>query len=93
MIHGSSRGDELDAALPDNPVYLQVTRDSSFVNSRAIEAVGIDEMTDPAFERDADGRLTGVITNDDAADDVKTAAGFSPQPAGGVARDLRVCRC
>ena len=57
-------------------MYLQVTRDSSFVSSRAIEAVGIDEMTDPAFERDADGRLTGVITNDDAADDVKTAAGF-----------------
>ena len=68
--------DELDAALPDNPVYLQVTRDSSFVNSRAIEAVGIDKMTDPAFERDANGRLTGVITNDDAADDVKTDAGF-----------------
>jgi hypothetical protein len=57
-------------------LYLQVTRDSSFVNSRAIEAVGIDKMTDPAFERDANGRLTGVITNDEAADDVKTAAGF-----------------
>ena len=68
--------DELDAVLPDNPLYLQVTRDSSFVNSRAIEVVGIDEMTDPAFERDGNGRLTGVITNDDAADDVKTAAGF-----------------
>ena len=68
--------DELDEVLPDNPLYLQVTRDSSFVNSRAIEAVGIDKMTDPAFERNANGRLTGVITNDEAADDVKTAAGF-----------------
>jgi predicted amidohydrolase YtcJ len=46
------------------------------VNSRAIEAIGMDKMDDPAILSDASGRLTGVIDTDDAADKIRDAAGF-----------------
>ena len=68
--------EELDQVAPNNPVYLQVTRQFTFVNSRAIEAIGIDKMDDPGILRDASGRLTGVIDTDDAADEIREAAGF-----------------
>lgn len=68
--------EELDTVAPNNPVYLQVTRQWTFVNSRAIEAIGMDKMDDPAILRDAGGRLTGVIDTDDAADKIRDAAGF-----------------
>ena len=53
--------DELDQVAPNNPVLLQFTRCCTFVNSRAIEALGLDEMTEPWIARDASGRLTGVL--------------------------------
>ncbi|MFM9369859.1 amidohydrolase [Streptomyces sp. Da 82-17] len=57
---------ELDALVPDRPVYL-VNRDhhGAWVNSRALECAGIDARTpDPAdgrIERDADGTPTGML--------------------------------
>ncbi|MDI3389216.1 amidohydrolase [Streptomyces sp. B-S-A8] len=57
---------ELDALVPDRPVYL-VNRDhhGAWVNSRALERAGIDARTpDPAdgrIERHADGTPTGML--------------------------------
>ncbi|MHB9755854.1 amidohydrolase [Streptomyces sp. BYX5S] len=57
---------ELDALVPDRPVYL-VNRDhhGAWVNSRALRAAGIDARTpDPAdgrIERAADGSPTGTL--------------------------------
>ncbi|MFF2502854.1 amidohydrolase [Streptomyces sp. NPDC058067] len=57
---------ELDALVPDRPAYL-VNRDhhGAWVNSRALQAAGIDSRTpDPAdgrIERDADGAPTGML--------------------------------
>ncbi|MFB6675109.1 amidohydrolase [Streptomyces sp. NPDC056390] len=57
---------ELDALVPDRPAYL-VNRDhhGAWVNSRALQAAGIDARTpDPAdgrIERDADGAPTGML--------------------------------
>ena len=53
--------DELDRVAPDNPVLLQYTRSHTYLNSRAIEAIGLDEMNAPWIVRDAGGRPTGVI--------------------------------
>lgn len=53
--------EELDEAVPKNPVLLQFTRCCTYLNSRAIEALGLDKMTEPWIERDAGGRPTGVI--------------------------------
>ncbi|MFF1357438.1 amidohydrolase [Streptomyces sp. NPDC058297] len=57
---------QLDALVPDRPAYL-VNRDhhGAWVNSRALQAAGIDARTpDPAdgrIERDADGTPTGML--------------------------------
>ncbi|WP_329566744.1 amidohydrolase [Streptomyces sp. NBC_01361] len=57
---------ELDALVPDRPAYL-VNRDhhGAWVNSRALQAAGIDaRMPDPSdgrIERDADGAPTGML--------------------------------
>ncbi|MFF3492250.1 amidohydrolase [Streptomyces sp. NPDC002795] len=57
---------ELDALVPDRPVYL-VNRDhhGAWVNSRALHAAGLDARTpDPSdgrIERDADGTPTGML--------------------------------
>lgn len=57
---------ELDALVPDRPAYL-VNRDhhGAWVNSRALQAAGIDaRMPDPSdgrIERDADGTPTGML--------------------------------
>ncbi|WP_327358588.1 amidohydrolase [Streptomyces sp. NBC_01304] len=57
---------ELDAIVPDRPVYL-VNRDhhGAWVNSRALDRAGIDARTpDPAdgrIEREADGTPTGML--------------------------------
>jgi hypothetical protein len=53
--------DELDEVAPDNPVLLQVTREHTYLNSRAIEAAGLDQMDAPWIVRDDAGRPTGVI--------------------------------
>ncbi|MGK3951051.1 amidohydrolase [Microbacterium sp. I2] len=56
---------ELDAAAPDNPVYVQELYDRGILNSAGLRACGFDDdSTDPArgtLVRDASGSLTGEI--------------------------------
>ena len=63
---GTPTADDLDAVVPDRPVFLP-NRDhhGAWVNSRALEIAGIDRDTadpvDGRIERDADGRPTGTL--------------------------------
>jgi len=57
---------ELDAVVPDRPVFLPSTdHHDAWVNSRALEIVGVDADTpdraDGWFERDERGRPTGTV--------------------------------
>jgi predicted amidohydrolase YtcJ len=58
--------EELDRIAPSNPVVLQAIYRQSYLNSAALKAAQIDASTpDPAngkFEKDANGRLTGLVT-------------------------------
>lgn len=54
---------ELDQAAPDNPVYVQFTRCCAFMNTRAIELMGLAAMDQPWIERDASGKPTGRIND------------------------------
>jgi predicted amidohydrolase YtcJ len=54
--------EELDAVAPNNPVQLQFTRCCTYVNSKTIEAMGLDKKTDAWIQRDASGRPTGIIS-------------------------------
>ena len=56
--------EELDAVAPDNPVLLQVTREHTYLNSRAVEAAGLDRLDAPWIVRDDAGRPTGVIEDE-----------------------------
>jgi len=67
--------EELDQAVPNNPVLLQFTRAQTYLNSKAIEAIGLDKMNQPWIMRDASGRPTGVVENAGAGA-VRNAAGF-----------------
>ena len=53
--------EELDKYSPDNPVFLQFSRAETFLNSKAIDTIGLDKMDQPWIVRDAKGRPTGVI--------------------------------
>ncbi len=53
--------EELDQVAPDNPVFLQFTRSEEYLNSKAIEATGLEEMDEPWIRRDANGRATGIF--------------------------------
>ena len=68
--------EELDAAAPDNPVLLQVTREHTYLNSRAIEAAGLDRLDAPWIVRDAAARPTGVIE----AEGINLVAEARPAP-------------
>jgi hypothetical protein len=68
--------DELDKVAPNNPVFLQFTREETYVNSKAIDATGMDTITEPWVERDASGRPTGVIKGDQGTARIRNAAGF-----------------
>lgn len=56
---------ELDRIAPDNPVVIQAVYRHSYLNTAALKAAKIDESTpDPRggkIEKDANGKLTGVI--------------------------------
>jgi predicted amidohydrolase YtcJ len=54
---------ELDAAAPNNPVYLQFSRCCAFMNQKAIDLLGIDAIKQPWVERDAAGKPTGRIND------------------------------
>jgi len=63
--------EELDKIAPDNPVSLQESYYQVFLNSRALQALGIEaNAPDPAgfvkgtIMRDASGKPTGVIRGD-----------------------------
>jgi predicted amidohydrolase YtcJ len=52
---------ELDQIVSTHPLLLQFTRGETFVNSKAIEVLGLEARTEPWVTRDASGRATGVI--------------------------------
>jgi predicted amidohydrolase YtcJ len=58
--------DELDSVVDTHPVLLQFTRAETYVNSRAIDLIGLEKRTEPWVKRDASGRSTGVIDASDA---------------------------
>ena len=55
--------EELDAVLPDTPLYIQEAYARAFANSAALEAAGVTRDTEHAgpggITKDADGNLTG----------------------------------
>jgi len=57
---------ELDQLAPNNPVALQAIYRHTYLNTAALKAAGVDEKTpDPTggkIERDASGRLTGLVS-------------------------------
>jgi predicted amidohydrolase YtcJ len=67
---------ELDAIVSDRPVLLQFTRSETYLNSRAVEAIGLDKMTEPWIRRDASGRPTGVVD----AGGANRVSGAIPKP-------------
>jgi predicted amidohydrolase YtcJ len=74
--------DELDQYAPDNPVFLQASRAETFVNSKAIEAVGLEKMREPWILRDASGRATGVLAPGEGGGTVRDLAKFLDAPNG-----------
>ena len=52
---------ELDQIDSTHPVLLQFTRGETYVNSKAIEVLGLEARTEPWIKRDASGKSTGVI--------------------------------
>jgi predicted amidohydrolase YtcJ len=67
---------ELDKIVSTHPVLLQFTRAETYLNSKAIEAIGLEKMTEPWIRRDASGRSTGVIGPEGAG----RASGVIPKP-------------
>jgi hypothetical protein len=54
--------EELDRVAPDHPVFLQASYYEAYLNSRALEALGLEQAPDaPGVVRDAAGRPTGRI--------------------------------
>jgi hypothetical protein len=52
---------ELDAVAPNHPVLLQFTRAETYLNSRAVDVLGLATRTEPWIRRDAGGQPTGVL--------------------------------
>ena len=67
---------ELDRIVSDRPMLLQFTRAETYLNSRAVEAIGLDKMTEPWIRRDASGRPTGVVD----APGANRVSGVIPKP-------------
>jgi predicted amidohydrolase YtcJ len=76
--------DELDKYSPENPVFLQASRAETFINSKAIEVLGLETMKEPWILRDANGRATGVIAPGGGGR-VRDMAKFLDAPNGGRA--------
>lgn len=62
-VAGELDRDALDRMVPDRPLRVQHRSGAAwFVNSRAIEVLGLDASVDaPGVERDAEGRATGRL--------------------------------
>ena len=57
--------EELDAVAPNNPVLLQASYYEAFLNSRAIQTLGLDQSpASTGVIRDANGRPTGRVSED-----------------------------
>jgi len=69
---------ELDKVSPSHPVLLQVTRAETYLNSRAVEVLGLAKRKDPWITRDASGQPTGVLD----------AGGANFGPATGVSEAI-----
>ena len=67
--------DELDKIAPNNPVFLQFTREQYYLNSKAIEMTGMEKMTDAEIRRDASGRATGIVDGDRVGGVLRNASG------------------
>jgi hypothetical protein len=67
--------DELDKVAPNNPVFLQFTREQYYLNSKAIEMTGMEKMTDKEIQRDAKGRATGIVDGDRVGGMLRNASG------------------
>src|SRR5436309_8641585 len=76
--------EELDQYAPANPVYMVFSRSEVYLNSKAIETVGLDKMNQPWIKRDAGGRPTGIV-DIAGANAVRNAATFHDAPNGGRA--------
>jgi predicted amidohydrolase YtcJ len=76
--------EELDKIAPNHPVLLQFTRAETYLNSRAIEAIGLEKMTDPWIRRDGSGRSTGVV---DAAGAGRVSGAIAPPTKDAVERN------
>ena len=70
--------DELDKVAPNNPVLLQFTRAETYLNSRAVEVLGLAKRQDPWVKRDGGGQPTGVLD----------AGGANFGPATGVSEAI-----
>jgi predicted amidohydrolase YtcJ len=77
--------DELDKVAPDNPVFLQFSRAETFLNSKAIETIGLEKMPEPWIRRDASGRATGIISVEGNGR-VRNMAAFLDAPNGARAK-------
>jgi predicted amidohydrolase YtcJ len=65
-VAGPLDRDVLDALVPDVPVRVQHRSGAVwFLNSTALSAAGLLDSTDPAVERDVNGRATGRIVRGD----------------------------
>jgi predicted amidohydrolase YtcJ len=53
--------EELDAVSTEHPILVQFTRAETYLNSKAVEVIGLEAMTDPWIRRDAGGKATGVV--------------------------------
>ncbi len=69
---------ELDKVAPNHPVLLQFTRAETYLNSRAVEVLGLAKRKDPWIVRDAGGQPTGVLD----------AGGANFGPATGVSEAI-----
>ena len=73
--------EELDQVAPNHPVFLQFTRSEEYLNSRAIDVLGLETMDEPWIMRDANGRATGVF-GVEGRGAIYRAAGFLDAPGG-----------
>jgi predicted amidohydrolase YtcJ len=54
--------DDIDEISPDNPVAMsRICGHIALINSTAIKALGFASRSGPEYERDAAGRLTGIV--------------------------------
>jgi len=57
--------EELDRVAPNHPVFLQASYFEAYLNSRALQALGIDQNPNgPGIYKDASGRPTGRIAEE-----------------------------